>query len=159
MIRYLIFIASLNVSYAAAQPGLNFSALKTQLDNQAPKILQKHAAAGLHTTAMDLARFNLAILKNELGEYNGAQLLPKALIADMTTPAANAGGRWSMSYVVDQSNTSLGFAGFNRGWVSLSCSMTAQNIGYVILTNSSIGQITNELDSFILSKVAESQAN
>ncbi len=118
----------------------------------------EHAAAGLHTTAMDLARFNLAILKNEQGEYNGAQLLPKALIADMTTPA-NTGGRWSMSYVVDQSNASLGFAGFNRGWVSLSRSMTAQNIGYVILTNSSIGQITNDLDSFILSKVAESQAN
>jgi hypothetical protein len=58
-----------------------------------------------------------------------------------------------MSYIVDAENNSLGFAGFNRGWIALTRSVTDQNIGYVILTNSSIGPVSNEIDSLILSTV------
>lgn len=113
----------------------------------------EQAAAGLQTTPIDLARFNLAILKNEEGEYNGAHLLSRKLIEEMIMPVPNTGYRWSMSYVVDSKNKSLGFAGFNRGWVGLTRSMIDQNLGYVILTNSSIGQVSNDIDNLILSSV------
>jgi len=111
------------------------------------------AAAGLQTTPIDLARFNMAVLRNKDGHYNGLTLLSEKLIDQMIKPAPNTNGRWSMSYVVDAENNSLGFAGFNRGWVSLSRSVTDLNFGYVILNNSSIGAVNNEIDSLILSTV------
>lgn len=74
----------------------------------------------------------------------------------MITPADNTGGRWSMSYVVDKNTESLGFAGFSRGWISLTRSIIDKNIGYVILTNSSIGGVSNDIDSLLLSKVLKS---
>jgi len=111
------------------------------------------AAAGLQTTPIDLARFNMAVLRNKEGHYNGLTLLSEQLIDQMIKPAPNTNGRWSMSYVVDAENNSLGFAGFNRGWVSLSRSVTDLNFGYVILNNSSIGAVNNEIDSLILSTV------
>ncbi|MDP2635679.1 MULTISPECIES: serine hydrolase domain-containing protein [unclassified Pseudoalteromonas] len=111
------------------------------------------AAAGLQTTPRDLARFNMAVLRNKEGHYNGLTLLSEKLIDQMIKPAPNTNGRWSMSYVVDAENNSLGFAGFNRGWVSLSRSVTDLNFGYVILNNSSIGAVNNEIDSLILSTV------
>jgi CubicO group peptidase (beta-lactamase class C family) len=113
------------------------------------------AAAGLQTTAIDLARFNMAVLRNKDGHYNGLTLLSEDLIDLMIEPAPNTNGRWSMSYVVDSENNSLGFAGFNRGWIALSRSITDLNLGYVILTNSSIGPVSNEIDSLILSSVKE----
>lgn len=109
------------------------------------------AAAGLQTNAIDLARFNMAVLRNRNDEYNGSLLLSEKLIELMIKPAPNTNGRWSMSYVVDAENNSLGFAGFNRGWIALTRSVRDQNFGYVILTNSSIGPVANEIDSFILS--------
>ena len=111
------------------------------------------AAAGLQTSAIDLARFNMAILRNKNGEYNGSTLLSEKFVDLMIKPALNTSGRWSMSYIVDAENNSLGFAGFNRGWIALTRSVTDQNIGYVILTNSSIGLVSNEIDSLILSTV------
>jgi CubicO group peptidase (beta-lactamase class C family) len=111
------------------------------------------AAAGLQTSAIDLARFNMAILRNKNGEYNGSTLLSEKFVDLMIKPALNTSGRWSMSYIVDAENNSLGFAGFNRGWIALTRSVTDQNIGYVILTNSSIGPVSNEIDSLILSTV------
>ncbi len=111
------------------------------------------AAAGLQTSALDLARFNMAVLRNKNGEYNGVTLLPERLIDLMIKPTPNTDGRWSMSYVIDTENNSLGFAGFNRGWIALSRSVTNKNFGYVILTNSSIGPVINEIDSLILSTV------
>jgi CubicO group peptidase (beta-lactamase class C family) len=113
------------------------------------------AAAGLQTTPIDLARFNMAVLRNNDGHYIGSTLLPEKLIDLMIKPAPNTNGRWSMSYVVDAENNSLGFAGFNRGWIALTRSITDLNFGYVILTNSSIGPVTNEIDSFILSTIKQ----
>lgn len=111
------------------------------------------AAAGLQTTAVDLAHFNMAVLRNASGEYKGASILTEDLIDLMIAPAPNTNGRWSMSYVIDAENNSLGFAGYNRGWIALSRSVTDLNFGYVILTNSSIGAVSNEIDSLILSTV------
>jgi CubicO group peptidase (beta-lactamase class C family) len=113
------------------------------------------AAAGLQTTAVDLARFNLAVLRDKNHRYNGTKLLSEKRIKQMIAPAPNTNGRWSMSYVVDSENQSLGFAGFNRGWITLTRSVTDQNFGYVILTNSSIGPVSNEIDNLILSFVRQ----
>jgi len=93
------------------------------------------------------------VLKNKENKYNGSRLISQALIKEMITSVANTGGRWSMSYVVDSENKSLGFAGFNQGWIALTRSITDQNRGYVILTNSSIGSVSNDIDSLILSKL------
>ena len=82
-------------------------------------------------------------------------MLPEKLIDLMIEPAPNTNGRRSMSYVVDAENNSLGFAGINRGWIALTRSITDLNFGYVILTNSSIGPLSNEIDSFILSTVKQ----
>ena len=113
------------------------------------------AAAGLQTTPIDLARFNMAVLRNTEGHYNGLKVLPEKLIDQMVQPVPNTNERWSMSYVVDAENNSLGFAGFNRGWIALTRSMTDLNFGYVILTNSSIGPVSNEIDSYILSTLKQ----
>jgi hypothetical protein len=61
-----------------------------------------------------------------------------------------------MSYVVDSENKSLGFAGFNRGWITLTRAVIGSNYGYVILTNSSIGDVTDKIDTLILDTVKKS---
>ena len=111
------------------------------------------AAAGFITTADDLAKFNQAVLKNEQGNYIGSNILSNQLIANMIQAQPHTGGRWSMSYVIDSENNSLGFAGFNRGWTSLTRSVTDKNIGYVILNNSSVGGVNNEIDQLLLSVI------
>jgi len=111
------------------------------------------AAAGLQTTVVDLARFNMAVLRDNNGRYNGAVLLSEKHIDLMIQPSPNTDRRWSMSYVIDSENNSLGFAGFNRGWIALTRSITDLNFGYVILTNSNIGAVSNEIDSLILTTI------
>lgn len=113
------------------------------------------AAAGMHTTTHDMALFTLTILKNETGMFNGTKILSAELINTMIQPVDVTGGRWSMSYVVDADNQSLGFAGFNRGWIALTRAVVGSNYGYVILINSSIGAVSNEIDSLILKTASE----
>ncbi|MDO6426983.1 serine hydrolase domain-containing protein [Thalassotalea sp. 1_MG-2023] len=113
------------------------------------------AAAGFLTTARDLATFNQAVLKNENGEYIGADVLSNNSIDEMLQVQPHTGGRWSMSYVIDAENNSLGFAGFNRGWTSLTRTIIDKNIGYVILNNSSVGGVNNEIDQLLLSIITE----
>jgi len=113
------------------------------------------AAAGFITTALDLARFNQAMLRNNNGNFIGTSVLSHQLIERMIKPEPNTNGRWSMSYVVDAENNSLGFAGFNRGWTSLTRSVLDKNIGYVILNNSSVGGVNNEIDKLLLSTIGK----
>ncbi|MCF6437905.1 beta-lactamase family protein [Pseudoalteromonas luteoviolacea] len=117
----------------------------------------EQAAAGLQTTALDLARFGLATLKDSKGQYNGAHLLSSELIEQMITPVPHTKGRWSMSYIIDSENESLGFSGFNRGWISLMRLIPEQNLGYVILTNSSINGVSNEIDNLILRHIRQTE--
>ncbi len=111
------------------------------------------AAAGLHTTAQDLAHFNLAVLRDQQGNYNGSHVLSEKWINEMVMPTPNTDGRWSMSYMLDKPNASLAFSGFNNGWIGLTRSIVDKNYGYVVLTNSSIESVSNEIDSFILTTV------
>jgi CubicO group peptidase (beta-lactamase class C family) len=114
------------------------------------------AAAGMHTTAHDLALFTTLILKNKDDVFNGNKILTSPLIETMIKPVKITDGRWSMSYVVDSENKSLGFAGFNRGWITLTRAVIGSNYGYVILTNSSIGDVTDKIDTLILDTVKKS---
>lgn len=110
------------------------------------------AAAGLQTTPHDIAKFTMAILKSGNGTYNGAKILNSDLIDEMIKPVSNTGGRWSMSYVNDivNGNRLLGFAGFNHGWIGLTRSIVDKNIGYVVLTNSNIEAVRDQVDRLIL---------
>lgn len=123
--------------------------------NQTPMVyFTETAAAGFLTTADDLVKFNQAVLKNDKGNYIGSNILSNKIIADMIQVQPHTGGRWSMSYVVDTENSSLGFAGFNRGWTSLTRAVIDKNIGYVILNNSSVGGVNNEIDQLLLSFIS-----
>lgn len=110
------------------------------------------AAAGLHTTPHDIAKFTMAILKNNNALYNGSKILNTDLINEMIKPLSNTGGRWSMSYVNDTVNGQklLGFAGYNHGWIALTRSIVEKEFGYVILTNSNIEALRNQIDRLIL---------
>ena len=113
------------------------------------------AAAGLQTTPHDMAKFTMAILKSSNGSYNGSKILNSKLIDEMIKPVSNTGGRWSMSYVNDIVNGSklLGFAGFNHGWIGLTRSIIDKKVGYVVLTNSNIEAVRDQVDRLILKTV------
>ncbi|WP_170940641.1 serine hydrolase domain-containing protein [Pseudoalteromonas sp. NBT06-2] len=110
------------------------------------------AAAGLQSTPHDIAKFTMAILKNGNGTYNGSKILHSDLIDEMIKPVNNTGDRWSMSYVNDivNGNRLLGFAGFNHGWIGLTRSIVDKKFGYVVLTNSNIEAVRNQVDRLIL---------
>jgi len=122
---------------------------KTLIDETPMVYFAESAAAGLQTTAVDLARFTMAILRNKTGKYNGEQILAASFIDNMIVPAPNTDGNWSMSYIIDEENQNLGFAGFNRGWIAATRSMIDKNIGYVILANSSMSSPMRELDNLV----------
>ena len=112
-------------------------------------------AAGMHTSTHDLTLFSSLMLKNEHDEFNGQKLLKEKWILELMKPVEATDNRLSLSYFIDEENNSVGFAGFNRGWIALTRSVLDRNYGYAILTNSSISPITNEVDALILKTVKE----
>ena len=143
------FVVSKSVLEASATPYDNEGKVTSMV------YFTAQAAAGLHTTPHDIAKFTMAILKNSSGSYNGSQILKSDLIDEMIKPVKGTGGRWSMSYVNDTVNGSrlLGFAGFNHGWIGLTRSIVDKNIGYVVLTNSNIEAVRDQVDRLILKTV------
>ena len=111
------------------------------------------AAAGMHTTTHDLTLFSSVMLKNEQGEFNGQKLLKEQWVLELMKPVETTGNRVSLSYFIDEENESVGFAGYNRGWIALTRTIVGRNYGYAILTNSNISPITNEVDALILKVV------
>lgn len=114
------------------------------------------AAAGMHTTTHDLTLFSSALLKDEKGSFIGQKLLKQKWISELMKPIEVTGNRVSISYFIDKENESVGFSGYNRGWVALTRTIVGRNYGYAILTNSNISPITNEIDALILKTVNES---
>jgi CubicO group peptidase (beta-lactamase class C family) len=92
----------------------------------APMPAHRHAAlaaAGLRTTAMDLARFGSAIATG-------------ALPAGMTEPAPATDGRYGLGLELGALGTGLaGHSGQNRGWRALVAVLPARRRGVVVLAN------------------------
>jgi CubicO group peptidase (beta-lactamase class C family) len=114
------------------------------------------AAAGMHTTTQDLALFSSTFLKDKKGTFIGQKLLKEKWISELMKPVEATGNRMSISYFIDEENESVGFSGYNRGWIALTRTIIGRNYGYAILTNSNISPITNEVDALILKAVNES---
>ena len=103
------------------------------------------AAAGLFTTAGDLARLAAAHLAGPGGEPPGRGVVPPASIAAMTTPLAATGrddglwGEYGLGFEIDRradGRTIVGHHGMNRGWRALLAIEPNRSRALVLLANS-----------------------
>lgn len=103
------------------------------------------AAAGLVTTAGDLARFAAAHLPGPHGEPAGRGVVSPSAIVAMTTPHVRTGrrdGLWALyglGFEVEQradGRTIVGHHGMNRGWRALAAIEPAGRRAIALLANS-----------------------
>ncbi len=100
------------------------------------------AAAGLHTTLDDLARFATAALTSPSGDKPGRGVLKAETLTEMMTPAPASDDRYGLGYSIAQLSddlTASGHGGANRGWHSVFQIVPATGDGIVVLTNGSNG--------------------
>ena len=98
------------------------------------------AAAGLQTTAADLARFGCASLTRFRGDGAPA-VLARATIELMQTPAPASPG-YGLGYSVERQGSIVvvGHGGSNQGWMSQLDFVPETGDGLVVLTNGSNGR-------------------
>ena len=102
----------------------------------------EQAAAGLVTTAPDLARFVAAALPGPEGEPLGRGVLTPAGVRLALTAAPGTEGRWGLGYGVGllPSGERLAYhEGANRGWRAGLALLPARRAGIVVLANSDVG--------------------
>lgn len=113
-------------------------------------IFTEKAAAGLFTTAADLAKFEMAAMNMSHEEPAGRGVLKPETVALMTTGVTNA--HWGLGYqMIDlpDGETAVGHGGTNRGWRAQVVELPGKKQGLVVLTNSDMGDnIINEIASF-----------
>lgn len=100
------------------------------------------AAAGLHTTVEELARFAAAALEGPAGERPGRGVVSPETVALMTFPAAASNGRYGLGYgmeTVGEGLVIVGHNGANRGWHATVWIVPATGDGFVAVTNGSNG--------------------
>ncbi|MDX1661310.1 MAG: serine hydrolase domain-containing protein, partial [Gemmatimonadota bacterium] len=104
------------------------------------------AAAGLRTTAGDLARFLAAGLPGPDVETPGRGVLAPGSVAAMREPAPNAEQPYGIAYglghnliPVPGGGRSVGHAGSNPGWAAVATAIPKTGDGIVILTNGAGG--------------------
>jgi CubicO group peptidase (beta-lactamase class C family) len=120
----------------------------------------EQAAAGLVSTAADLARFAAAALPGPSGEPPGRGVLSPAMVRLALTPAPASGGRWGLGY-------GLGFLpggdwlayheGANRGWRAGLALLPDRRAGLVALSNGDSGATV--IDAVVQHWVAASAAH
>jgi CubicO group peptidase (beta-lactamase class C family) len=123
-------------------------------------LFTEKAAAGLYTTASDLARFVAAAMTGPQGQPAGRAVLSPGTVAAMLTPVAIAdevvaadvtrpphqmsrGLGYAMEPAPDGSNAVL-HGGGNQGWRALFVTHPERREGIVILTNSDQGSALTE---------------
>ena len=100
-------------------------------------LFTEEAAAGLYTTAADLAQFTAANVNIRNAGTNG--LLAAQDLALMQRPVKKDSG---LGYIIQKTTHGIpwvGHPGENRGWGSLFATLPSKKAGLVILTNSNAG--------------------
>lgn len=103
-------------------------------------IFTEKAAAGLYTTASDLARFAVAGVNMSGSGQAGRGVLKPETAALMQQPVKNAD--WGLGYgffKLSDGRTAVGHGGTNRGWRAQFNIIPESKQGVVILTNSDMG--------------------
>jgi CubicO group peptidase (beta-lactamase class C family) len=100
------------------------------------------AAAGLYTTAPDLAHWVAAGMAGPHGEPPGRGVLTPASVAQLFSPQAGTAPSYGLGVFTPAAPKGLRFAwhpGFNRGWRAYFAAVPERGDGVVVLTNSETG--------------------
>jgi CubicO group peptidase (beta-lactamase class C family) len=109
-------------------------------------LFTEEAAAGLYTTAGDLAQFTA--MNNNIRNSETGGLLTAKDLAVMQRPVKKNSGLGYMIYKSAHGDPWVGHPGENRGWNSIFATLPSQNAGLVILTNSNAGgQLVKDINN------------
>lgn len=125
----------------------------------------EQAAAGLHTTVEDLARFAAAALATDDGAAPGRGVLQPQTVELMLTPAPASNRSYGLGYSATLRTTGAagrGHGGSNRGWQAVFEVIPETRDGIVVLTNSSIGgrayqRIVQTWDQWLAGQLVQAQ--
>jgi CubicO group peptidase (beta-lactamase class C family) len=104
----------------------------------------EQAAAGLVTTAPDLARFIAAALSGPAGEPTGRGVLSPAGVRLALTADPGTEGRWGLGYglgLLPGGDRLAYHEGANRGWRAGQALLLDRRVGIVALANSDAGNV------------------
>jgi len=137
-------LAPLNMQKSSYSPSLSLLAQTAQGHGMNLNVLPNYrftaeAAAGLHATAEDLARFMIANMsENPVLTSDNVQL--------MHQPAPATDGTWGLGFSTREEAGIVGHGGSNVGWKALMSFTPGTRNGIVLLTNSDSGsQILEEV--------------
>ncbi len=102
------------------------------------------AAAGLYTTAVDLAKFVAASMTGPNGEPPGRGVLTPQTIRQMTSPAPATKRTYGLGFQIQELPGGLHMVyhpGGNAGWGAIFAELREKSVGLVVLTNSDSGEI------------------
>jgi len=108
-------------------------------------LFTEQAAAGLYTTAHDLALFVAAVMPGPNGEPAGRGVLSPDTLTLMLTPAvqlSDQGEAWGLGYILlalTDGSVRIGHGGSNAGWQAYFAAVPARGEGIVVLTNGDNG--------------------
>jgi CubicO group peptidase (beta-lactamase class C family) len=103
----------------------------------------EQAAAGLYTTAPDIARFVAALMPGPAGEPPGRGVVSAAAIRTMTTAAPATDGRYGLGFRLQTLAHDVRMVthdGANHGWRALAAAFPDRGWGIAVLTNGDTGE-------------------
>ena len=102
-------------------------------------LFTEKAAAGLYTTAADLARFIAAEMPGPDGEPAGRGVLSPDTLTLMSTPVIQSQGLGQGVFKLPDGSRKIEHSGKNQGWVAVISANPKHGVGIVVLTNSDNG--------------------
>lgn len=116
-----------------------------QTGNRLPNFLYaEQAAAGLYTTAADLAKFVSAGMTGPKGEVAGRGVLTQETFLQMVSPAPATNGQYGLGFDIQKLPGGLRMVyhpGSNRGWAGMIAELPEGRQGLVLLMNGDGGDI------------------
>ena len=120
------------------------------------------AAAGLWTTAPELARWGISLMKSYRGENGGLlsppyareMLRPQVALPTVGPGARPSGGWWGLGVEVAGSGWNFNFThgGRDEGFVATLIMFPERKVGLVVMTNSTNGMLLNEITTAFLAE-------